>query len=163
MQIGIIWHPAVILDLRWITKFSPTSVMVTAWWWFYNPIHNMWRLSINWNMFGVDKVGTIPCGFWASTTAHWYHLAPSSDPRFQTNYQIWSAGCVAVTAYDGGSISSSRACEGCHSSCKWLEWKYEPFHVALELRPMQQIGSIWHLAVIHVFSSIFQVWYHRCW
>jgi hypothetical protein len=60
---------------------------------------------------------------------------------------------VAVTAYDGGSISSSRAYEGCHSSCKWLEWKYEPFHVALELRPMQQISSIWHLATSVVVTA----------
>ena len=43
-------------------------------------------------MFEVE-VGTIPCGFRNLTTACSYHLAPSSDPRFQLTFQIRSDKC----------------------------------------------------------------------
>jgi hypothetical protein len=57
-------------------KLQLTWVVVTARWWVRIPIHCIWRLSITLHMCALD-VGTIPCGFGASTNA-WELILHSS-------------------------------------------------------------------------------------
>ena len=75
-----------------LSNSEPTSVVVMAWWWIHIPIHGIWRLSNTFHMYGVD-VAAISCGFEASTTAQWLHLAPSSDQGFQTAIYMWTDKC----------------------------------------------------------------------
>ena len=46
-------------------------------------------------MYGVG-VGTIPCGFGASTNAHWLYSAPSSDQGFEDSFQSPKSGLTSV-------------------------------------------------------------------
>ena len=43
-------------------------------------------------MYGVE-VGTISCGFMASTTAGWPRLTSGKDPGFRLTSQIWANRC----------------------------------------------------------------------
>ena len=73
----------------WLSKSSPTSVLVRAWWGLHIPIHCIECLSITLYMFGMD-MGIIQCGMRASATAWWYHLTPSV---IQLTFQIQSHKC----------------------------------------------------------------------
>ncbi len=69
--VASLWHRKSANSLNSVA----TSMVVVAWWWTNLPIHShsIWMISNTLYMYEVD-VGTIPCGFWASTNPPLHHL-----------------------------------------------------------------------------------------
>ena len=84
----IILHPAVTKDSSWPPESWLTNVVVSAWRQIHIPIHCIYSLSISFYMLWVD-VGTIPCGFRASTTVHG-HIIRRPAPTKDSSWPPWS-------------------------------------------------------------------------
>ena len=71
-------------------KCDSNSMMGTP---YPHPLHMIMSVTFYFYMYGVD-FRIIPCGMRASTAAWWCcHLAPSSDPWFQSTFRIGSHKC----------------------------------------------------------------------
>ena len=85
-------------------------------------------------MFG-EEVGTIPCGFGASTTARGLHSEPSNDPGFHPTSQIWVDKC------GGNGMMMDPYPHPQHmkvvNHLPYI-WRWETFHVGLERRPLHK-------------------------
>jgi hypothetical protein len=99
---------------------------------------------------GVD-VGTILCGFGASTNAQGLHVASSSDPPgFQLTSQLWTDKCGSNDVMmDPYSHPQHMKVVTPLAYCICLEWSFDhsmsqPFHN----------GSMWHQAVTQDFSRL---------
>ena len=108
-------------------------------------------------------MGTIPCGFGASTTAQGPHLALSSDPGFWlTTFQILTDKCggngMMMHPYPH---PPSTAYEDCQSPFICREWMWEPIHVGLEPQPLHK-DFIWRQAVTSGFELTSQILTDRC-
>ena len=79
-------------DFSRLSISEPTCAVVMVWWWIHMPIHSIRRLSDTLHIKGLD-VGTIPCGFGASTKAQGLHLLCPSESGFQLTSQIWANKC----------------------------------------------------------------------